>query len=221
VSDEHYKVLLANADKDELRALGELVEAAGHEVVALAITSAEAGNAIIEHSPSMAMILVEGDEDHALELMVEIRSFADIPLVILARSISDDSLRRAADQAMEILHVPGTPETVARVVEVAAKRYEERRGMERQLGEMDSILERRSAIEQAKGILMERHAIDQEGAFAMLRSHSQRNGRKLIDVAAAVVESHLLLLPGPRQQPPATSIRPERLLVRPLERLGR
>ena len=35
----------------------------------------------------------------------------------------------------------------------------------------------------------------------MLRSHSQRNGRKLIDVADAVVESHLLLL---RPTVPAT-----------------
>jgi hypothetical protein len=31
----------------------------------------------------------------------------------------------------------------------------------------------------------------------MLRSHSQRNGRKLADVADAVVESHLLLVPLP------------------------
>jgi hypothetical protein len=29
----------------------------------------------------------------------------------------------------------------------------------------------------------------------MLRGHSQHNGRKVIDVAEAVVESHLLLLP--------------------------
>ncbi len=50
-------------------------------------------------------------------------------------------------------------------------------------------------IEQAKGILMACHAIDQERAFEMLRSHSQRNAPKLIDVAEAVVESHLLLLP--------------------------
>jgi hypothetical protein len=34
----------------------------------------------------------------------------------------------------------------------------------------------------------------------MLRGHSQNNGRKLADVAAAVVESHLLLLP-PVEQP--------------------
>jgi hypothetical protein len=41
----------------------------------------------------------------------------------------------------------------------------------------------------------------------MLRSHSQHNGRKVVDVAEAVVESHLLLLP-PLPQPPAHAGRP-------------
>jgi AmiR/NasT family two-component response regulator len=61
-------------------------------------------------------------------------------------------------------------------------------------------------IEQAKGILMARRAIDQEKAFELLRSHSQHNGRKLIDVAQAIVESHLLLLPLPAQQPTAPDL---------------
>jgi len=42
---------------------------------------------------------------------------------------------------------------------------------------------------------MARHGIDQERAFELLESHSQRNGRKVVDVADAIVESHLLLLP--------------------------
>ena len=58
---------------------------------------------------------------------------------------------------------------------------------------------RRAMIEQAKGILMARHSINAERAFQLLRDHSQHNGRKLSDVSAAVVESHLLLLPPPRQ----------------------
>ena len=57
-------------------------------------------------------------------------------------------------------------------------------------------------IEQAKGILMARHTIDATRAFEMLRAHSQHNGRKLSDVAAAVVESHLLLLPEPSAPSP-------------------
>jgi hypothetical protein len=34
----------------------------------------------------------------------------------------------------------------------------------------------------------------------MLRSHSQHNGRKLVDVAQAIVDSHLLLLPQPTER---------------------
>jgi hypothetical protein len=35
----------------------------------------------------------------------------------------------------------------------------------------------------------------------MLRDHSQRNGRKLVDVAQAIVDSHLLLLPAASTEP--------------------
>ena len=53
---------------------------------------------------------------------------------------------------------------------------------------------------------MARHAVDANTAFEMLRNHSQHNGRKLATVAAAVVDSHLLLLPS--TQPPTVSDRP-------------
>jgi len=54
---------------------------------------------------------------------------------------------------------------------------------------------------------MARHAIDADKAFEMLRNHSQHNGHKLTSVAAAVVDSHLLLLP-PLTQLPTASDRP-------------
>jgi ANTAR domain len=51
----------------------------------------------------------------------------------------------------------------------------------------------RALIEQAKGILMERHSTNADSAFDLLRTHSQNSGRKLVEIAEAVVESHLLL----------------------------
>jgi hypothetical protein len=51
---------------------------------------------------------------------------------------------------------------------------------------------------------MAQHAIGADKAFGMLRDHSQHNGRKLVDVAQAIVDSHLLLLPAP-QRPAAPS----------------
>ena len=57
---------------------------------------------------------------------------------------------------------------------------------------------------------MERYGIDEREAFELLRSHSRRTGRKLIDLAEAVTTSHLLLArqPAPgstNSQPPGVS----------------
>jgi hypothetical protein len=51
---------------------------------------------------------------------------------------------------------------------------------------------------------MARHGVDAVKAFAMLRDHSQHNGSKVADVAAAIVDSHLLLIP-----PALTQVEPE------------
>ena len=57
---------------------------------------------------------------------------------------------------------------------------------------------RRALIERAKGILMERHAIDEASAFEMLREQSRTDNRKLVDLAAAVVDGHRLLPRDPQ-----------------------
>jgi AmiR/NasT family two-component response regulator len=47
----------------------------------------------------------------------------------------------------------------------------------------------RAFIEQAKGILMERHKITEDEAFTILAHASQRTNTKLRDVAAALVRT--------------------------------
>ena len=55
-----------------------------------------------------------------------------------------------------------------------------------------------AGIERAKGILMERHSVDDSAAFDMLRDRSRAANRKLVDIASAVVDGHPLL---PKQAP--------------------
>lgn len=45
---------------------------------------------------------------------------------------------------------------------------------------------------------MERHSVDEMTAFEMLRDHARSVNRRLVDVAAAVVDGHPLL---PKQAP--------------------
>ncbi|WP_020672851.1 ANTAR domain-containing protein [Amycolatopsis nigrescens] len=52
-------------------------------------------------------------------------------------------------------------------------------------------------IEQAKGMLMLLHDLDDEGAFALLREVSQLSNTKLHEVAAIVLSAGSDSLPGP------------------------
>ena len=44
--------------------------------------------------------------------------------------------------------------------------------------DLEGAFGRRALIERAKGILMERHTIDEEHAYELLREHSRINNRK-------------------------------------------
>jgi AmiR/NasT family two-component response regulator len=48
---------------------------------------------------------------------------------------------------------------------------------------------------------MERHVIDEESAFEMLRDHSRAGNRKLIDLAAAIVDGQGMLPREPGTAP--------------------
>jgi AmiR/NasT family two-component response regulator len=65
--------------------------------------------------------------------------------------------------------------------------------------DLEGAFGRRAVTERAKGILMERHSVDERSAFAMLQASSRNSNRKLIDVATAVVDGYLLL---PKQTTP-------------------
>jgi response regulator NasT len=111
--------------------------------------------------------------------------------VIALLSTKDPAyVREAAKRGVFAYIVDTTPEELQSAIDVTLQRFAEYQNLQGAFG-------RRALIEQAKGILMARHSINADRAFEMLRDHSQHNGRKLSDVATAVVESHLLLLPAP------------------------
>jgi GAF domain-containing protein len=57
--------------------------------------------------------------------------------------------------------------------------------------QLQTALNSRLIIEQAKGVLAEREKTDMAAAFELLRGHARRTGHKLSDVAAAVVTGDL------------------------------
>lgn len=66
--------------------------------------------------------------------------------------------------------------------------------------QLHSALNTRTIIEQAKGVLAERGAIDMDQSFALLRAHARRTHQRLADLARDVVggvDTAVILKPGP------------------------
>ena len=95
-------------------------------------------------------------------------------------------IREAAKRGVFAYIVDTTPDELQGAIDITLQRFAEYHSLQGAFG-------RRAIIEQAKGILMARHGITAERAFEMLRDHSQHNGHKVVDVAQAIVDSHLLL----------------------------
>ena len=166
-----------------------VVAGLGHEVIAREIDVREVGAVTARERPDVALVGLGLSSDHALELIAEIVHESTCPVIALLTARDPAYIREAAKRGVFAYIVDTDAEDLQSAIDITLQRFAEYHNLQGAFG-------RRALIEQAKGILMARHAIDEVRAFEMLRSHSQHNGRKVADVAEAVVESHLLLLPS-------------------------
>jgi AmiR/NasT family two-component response regulator len=197
IETSHLRVLIANERKDRLELLAQVVAGLGHAVIGREIDVREVGALTAREHPDVALVGLGLSSDHALDLIAEIVHESTCPVIALLSARDPVYINEAAKRGVFAYIVDADAEELQSAIDITLRRFAEYHDLQGAFG-------RRAVIEQAKGILMARHAIDQQRAFELLRSHSQRNGRKLIDVAEAIVESHLLLLPTIPHSPHAT-----------------
>lgn len=193
---QHLRVLIANEKRDRLELLAQVVAGLGHEVIAREIYVKEVGAVTERERPDVALVGLGLSSEHALELITEIVRESSCPVIALLSAKDPAYVHEAAKRGVFAYIVDGDSEELQSAIDITLRRFAEYQSLQGAFG-------RRALIEQAKGILMARHSVDADHAFDMLRDHSQHNGRKLVDIAQAIVDSHLLLLPPATE--PATA----------------
>ncbi len=194
---EPLRVLLADEDQEALARTAALVRELGHVPTEMAVRVEEIADAIARDDPDLSMVVVHRDDEHALELIEEICEFANGPVVAVLTKEDPEFVARAARRGIHSYARQETPTSMQSAIEIALRRWEERRDLRDDLQRLQSALERRALIERAKGILMERHGIAEGEAFGRLREHARSNNRTVVDVAASVLEGHALLPKDP------------------------
>ncbi len=186
-------MLLADEDPDALARTAALVRSLGHEPTEITVRVDEIADAIARDDPDLALVVVHRDDEHALDLIEEICEFSNGPVVAVLTEEDPEFVARAARRGIHSYARQDTPTSMQSAIEIALRRWEERRDLRDDLQRLQGAIERRAVIERAKGILMERHAIAQAEAFRRLREHARSHNRTVIDVSASVLEGHALL----------------------------
>jgi|SRR5215210_2550880 len=187
---EHLRVLIANERRDRLALVAPIVAALGHEVIARSIEVDEVGPVTARERPDVALVGLGESSQHALELIEKIVQEAFCPVILLIHEPNPGFVREASRRGIFAYITDGEDEEEGSdwqgSIDIVLRRFAEYHDLQGAFG-------RRAVTERAKGILMERHAVDEDAAFQLLREHSRTSNRKLVDIASAVVDGHALL----------------------------
>jgi AmiR/NasT family two-component response regulator len=186
------RILLADQDPGALKVIARQVRELGHTPTEIAVSLSEAAEGIARDDPDLTIVVIYGDDEYALDLIEEIDAFSSGPVIALLDREDPEFVAEAAERGIFAYARQETAESI----QSAMRRWRERHELAAQVERLENALERRALIERAKGILMERHSLDDRAAFQRVREHARSTNRTVVDVAAAVTEGHALLPKG-------------------------
>ena len=186
------RVLIADQERERLERAAAVVRAAGHDVVDCLVGIEEAGTVVAREQADVAIVAVGESSRHALELIAELTEEAACPVVIALDAPDPEFVAAAAEAGAFASVTEADAAEVQSAFEIVLRRYDEYRRLE-------GAFARRAIVERAKGILMERHGIEEGEAFELLRSRARSMGIRIVAAAQAVLAVRPLL---PGQAPP-------------------
>ena len=187
-SPPRLRVLIADGRKQRVDHVADIVAGLGHDVVARDTALSDVAEHTSTERPDVALVILGDSSERALDQIRLIVKKAACPCIAIL-DVSDSAFVNEAAKLGIFAHV--STQDVADLqssIDIVLRRFAEYHNLE-------GAFARRAITERAKGVLMERHRVDEGTAFEMLRDHSRRTNRKIVDVAEALVAS-LSLLPN-------------------------
>ena len=145
-------------------------------------------------APDVVLIDLESPDRDVLDALTLASSPADRPVAMFVDR-SDDATMRAAIEAGVSAYVVGglSRERIKPVLAAAIARFHVVARLRSELAATKAALEERKVVDRAKGMLMKARGIGEDEAYALLRRTAMDQGKKIGEVAAALITAADLL----------------------------
>jgi two-component system, response regulator / RNA-binding antiterminator len=184
------RVLIADEDQRRIAEIAGVISGLGHTVVARLLDVSEIAEATQREAPDVAIVGVDGQQSHALDLISAIVKQTACPVIADIDAEDDSFIERAARRGIFAYVKHGEQPEMEHAIDIVLNRYAE-------FSRLHGALRTGAIIEQAKGILMERHGIGPDEAFAELRTRARNTNQSVFEVAQAVTLSYPLFKQRP------------------------
>ena len=150
--------------------------------------------AISSRNPDIVLIDIQSPSRDVIEELTLASAPMDRPVAMFVDQ-SDGALTRAAIQAGVSAYVVDglRPARIKPIIDAAIARFQMFQQMRTELEATRRALEERKIIDRAKGLLMKARGIDEDAAYALLRRAAMDQGKRVAEVAGALVTAAGLL----------------------------
>jgi Response regulator with putative antiterminator output domain len=183
-------------EKDRDRAIQIVDALSTHDDYDIAVIGSESGLArqIAARSPDIVLIDIDNPSRDTLEELTLASGPLERPVAMFVSGAAGGLAKQAIEAGVSAYVVDGLqPERLRPVLDAAIARFQIFRRMRTELAETRKALEERKVIDRAKGMLMKARGLGEEEAYALLRKAAMDQGKKVAEVAEALVTAARLL----------------------------
>lgn len=187
-------ILIVEPDKTRAEAIIDSLAATGDHHIRVLSGSTGLARSVAELNPDLVLLDMANPSRDAIDALTLASSPLERPVAMFVDR-SDDSLTKAAIEAGVSAYVVDgmQPDRIKPILDAAIARFHMFSRMRTELEATKRALEERKIIDRAKGILMRARDMSEDEAYALIRKTAMSQGKKIADVAQALVTASELL----------------------------
>ncbi|WP_172300411.1 ANTAR domain-containing response regulator [Pseudoruegeria sp. HB172150] len=192
--DELLSIIVVEPDRDRAMLIVDSLRGAGDFDIHVISEVTGLARHIKSHNPDVVLIDIENPSRDMLEELTLASGPLERPVAMFVDRSADGLTDAAIEAGVSAYVVDGLkPDRVKPVLDAAIARFRMFQRMRTELAETKRALEERKVIDRAKGMLMKAKGLNEEEAYALLRKTAMDQGRRVADVAQALVTAAGLL----------------------------
>lgn len=187
-------ILLIDQNVTRASVLQEGLKEAGYLDVTVVRDMQNLLRRIVDEDPDVIFIDIENPNRDVLEQMFQVSRCVRRPIAMFVDRSDSDMIKAAVEAGVGAYIVDGLKkERVRAILDMAVSRFNVFSELRDELERARLALSERKIVERAKGILMREKGLTEESAYAVMRKAAMNEGKRVAEIAQAVLTATELL----------------------------